>query len=369
MKISILIKQFNYQGGGQVVATLGNELQRRGHQLDLFILKSTEADMKTRPRVKFAVIDLNNARAINKFLRQIFRGSKENQSHLLLCIGEIPNIIGGLIRALGAGSCVVGSEHFAKTYMTGLNRFTLRSKLIRQLGLFSYRHLDGLVFVSEALKKSFEKRFPALGAKCQFIQNPAPARAVSSLKENHFKTGAVRIIGVGVLETRKRWDLLLYALATVQLRYAANLTIVGTGSLYERLQALAIQLNIENRVTLYGYHSDVPSYLSEFDILALTSQSEAFGMVLVEGLCAGLQVVSTNCFSGPGEILADGRYGFLAEPGSVDSIAAAIIAAIESPIPKEVVLAGAARYSVEDVGVAYEKYFQSILNNRRLKSG
>ena len=96
---------------------------------------------------------------------------------------------------------------------------------------------------------------------------------------------------------------------------------------------------------------------SKVDVLVLTSNSEAFGMVLVEGLAAGLQVVSTNSFSGPAEVLGDGRYGFLAEVDDVNSIASSMKAAINSPISQEIIHEGASRFSIDSI---VKKYLEFI---------
>jgi glycosyltransferase involved in cell wall biosynthesis len=100
--------------------------------------------------------------------------------------------------------------------------------------------------------------------------------------------------------------------------------------------------------------------MKKADMLILTSNSEAFGMVLVEGLSSGLQVVSTDCFSGPAEILGNGRYGYLAEVDNLDSIVSSIRAAINSPLPPEMIQEGASRFSVDFTTNKYLEFIHSV---------
>ena len=108
--------------------------------------------------------------------------------------------------------------------------------------------------------------------------------------------------------------------------------------------------------------------MSNSDILVLTSNSEAFGMVLVEGLAAGMQVVSTNSFSGPAEVLGNGRYG-LAEVNNVNSIASSMKAAIETPKSQEIIYEGASRFSLNSIVKSYMEFIERVLVNKgRLNS-
>lgn len=100
---------------------------------------------------------------------------------------------------------------------------------------------------------------------------------------------------------------------------------------------------------------------SKVDVLVLTSDSEAFGMVLVEGLAAGLQVVSTDSFSGPSEVLGNGRYGFLAEVNDVNSIASSMKAAIDSPISQEIIHEGASRFSIDSIVKKYLEFITIVI--------
>ena len=84
-----------------------------------------------------------------------------------------------------------------------------------------------------------------------------------------------------------------------------KLTILGNGELKEDLITLSEQLNISNHLILEGKVSNVKEYLLNSDCFVLSSNTEGFPNVLLEALSVGLPSISTNCLSGPQEMLND----------------------------------------------------------------
>jgi glycosyltransferase involved in cell wall biosynthesis len=167
---------------------------------------------------------------------------------------------------------------------------------------------------------------------------------------------------MGVLEPRKRFDLLLKSFSMIA-KPSDILLIAGTGPQKHMLENLAKKLKIESQVRFLGYVQNVDKLMNNSDILVLTSSSEALPMVLLEGLATGLQVVSTNSFSGPSEVLGNGRYGFLAEVNNLKSIVSSMRAAIDTPISQEIIFEGATRYSTDNIVNQYLKFIEKIIKD------
>jgi glycosyltransferase involved in cell wall biosynthesis len=110
-----------------------------------------------------------------------------------------------------------------------------------------------------------------------------------------------------------------------------HLSIYGEGELRLQLQALIDQLGLKSAITLHGFVPDLAAKLAENDVFLLSSTWEGFGNVLVEALDAGLRIVSTDCPSGPKEILANGKFGALVPLDDAEQMAQAIIAAAAKP--------------------------------------
>jgi glycosyltransferase involved in cell wall biosynthesis len=99
--------------------------------------------------------------------------------------------------------------------------------------------------------------------------------------------------------------------------------VVGDGFLRSRLERLAIELQIQDRVEFLGVRSDVPEILRAADVLALPSLHEGFGLVLVEALASGVPVVASRTGPMP-EIVWEGETGLLFEPGDARDLARAL---------------------------------------------
>lgn len=128
------------------------------------------------------------------------------------------------------------------------------------------------------------------------------------------------------------------------------MVLVGGGRLRAELEARAQAAGIAHRVRWLGEQLDVEPWWAWADVLVLASRWEGFPNVLLEALARGVQVAATDCPTGPREILADGRYGFLAPVGQPAALAAAIRAAVDHPIPREDLLARARTFDIDVVG-------------------
>jgi glycosyltransferase involved in cell wall biosynthesis len=130
--------------------------------------------------------------------------------------------------------------------------------------------------------------------------------------------------------------------------------ILGEGSCRSAIEQQARDLGIENRLFLHGFVSDPRAYYEHADLHLLSSIAEGFGNVIVEALAAGTPVVSTDCPSGPREILCDGQFGKLVPVGDVDAMAQAIVAALTESHDHDALKARAQDFSIVKTTDQYE---------------
>ena len=138
-----------------------------------------------------------------------------------------------------------------------------------------------------------------------------------------------RILNVGQMKTQKNQMLLLDAFA--RLSPDARLIILGDGELRGELEAHAVKLGVAGQVTMPGFVVDLSPYYSSADVFVLSSDYEGYPLVLMEAMRSGLAIVSTDCMSGPAEILENGKFGRLAPCGDAERLAAAIAEALDAP--------------------------------------
>lgn len=161
------------------------------------------------------------------------------------------------------------------------------------------------------------------------------------------------ILSVGELCSRKDFPTLIRAFARVRARRPCRLMILGRGSARERLLALAETLGVAHDFDLPGFVPQPYAYMAHASLLAFSSRWEGLPFVPVEALAVGTPVVSTDCPSGPREILQDGRIGPLVPVGDDVALADAILATLENPPPKAVLQEAARVFEIEASTDAY----------------
>jgi glycosyltransferase involved in cell wall biosynthesis len=133
-----------------------------------------------------------------------------------------------------------------------------------------------------------------------------------------------------------------------------RLVILGEGPQRGLLEELASRLGITAQLSMPGFNDNPYACMSRADVFVLSSAYEGFPNVLVEALACGAKVVSTDCRSGPAEILDGGRFGGLVPVGDARSLAYAIRAALDdTSFRAQSALARASEFSVERAVTAY----------------
>ena len=359
MNIAFIIQNYNYNGGGQVTASLAKYLQSFGHNVDIIVIRCDDGDLESRPNQFSDVIDLHASSLFSSVyeLSKIFLNSEYG---VFICIGDYSNLAAGLAKFYSRSSAtIIGSEHFGKSVLIG-DYIKPLLRLSLPLYKLAYTQLNGLVFVSDSLRSEFLKKNSWHPSRCITIYNPVRSFKKKLIKNLNSENLGLTFLGMGVLEPRKRFDLLLKSFSIVA-GPKDKLIIAGTGSQKEKLELQAKRLGIESQVSFLGYVDDIDSLMQSSDVLVLTSNSEALPMVLLEGLSAGLQIVSTNSFSGPAEVLGNGRYGYLAKVDDIDSIVSAIKTIKERPINNEVIQEGASRFQVDQIANKYLEFIANVM--------
>ena len=112
---------------------------------------------------------------------------------------------------------------------------------------------------------------------------------------------------------------------------------------------------------LLGFKENPFSYLSRSDVFVLSSISEGFSNVLVEAMACGCPVVSTDCPTGPGEILDRGKYGYLVPVGDPTAMAEAVLEVLNGN-PRPISPDWLEQFKPEVVAGQYMRVFDSLLN-------
>lgn len=333
--ISILLPDLRGGGAERVSLVLAYEFKRLGHQVE-FVLLQAHGELLAEAEAAFSVVDLNCPRARNLplALSRYLRRARPNA----ILAGMWPlTTIAPIARRISGHRCkVLVSEHgiLSAQYASWgrAHRLSLRSSVA-----LGYRMADARVGVSGGVTKDMASLAGMPSASFEVIHNPVPPRSMPSeacIRRAEALWGipsGARIVHVGSLKSVKNHPLLLCSLAQMTAP-DARLMLVGTGKRETDLHALAADLGIADRVIFAGYHPDPTPFYRTANLFVLSSDYEGFGNVIVEAMACGTPVVSTNCPSGPAEILENGRYGRLVPVNDPAALAEAMEATLtETP--------------------------------------
>ena len=237
----------------------------------------------------------------------------------------------------------------------------IKSRLIRRMVPATYRHADRIIAVSEGTADDVSA-LTGLPRDCiSVIRNPVPRPSDNPSMDIHpwiDSDDKTVILGAGRLASEKDFSTLIRAFDRVhEADSNARLVIFGDGDERPALERLISRLDIEPYVDLPGYVDDPTPYMAGSDVFVLSSRREGFGLVLVEAMAVGTPVVSTDCPTGPAEILADGEFGRLVPVGDSITMAGAILETVDDPEPPEALKHRARAYDPE---VVADKYLATL---------
>ncbi len=357
MRIALLLPNMRGGGAERVALALIDHFVADGHQVDLVLMKAQGELLPLVPH-QVSAIDLGAGR-IRNALGPLTGYLKRNEPDALLAfmwpLTAVAIVAHKLARQKGR---LIVSDHIAlsQQYRRGLQQLALRATTRLLYPLASSR-----VAVSEGAADDLARLSGLARRSITVIHNPLilPAEVKTTPEAEHLWGDAdARILTLGTLKAQKNHALLLRAFSLLlRQRPRARLAIAGEGELRAALNRLASDLGISERVAMPGFQLDPWPYLASADLFVLSSEHEGFGNVLVEALHAGTAVVSTDCPSGPSEVLDGGRFGRLVPSGDPEALAAAMHAALDEPRDPSV---GRGRAKALSQGNALDQYAELI---------
>ncbi|RKE95306.1 glycosyltransferase [Ichthyenterobacterium magnum] len=214
----------------------------------------------------------------------------------------IPNIINSFIHMGLKNVRTVISERCYPSVMYKDKHMQL--KLAKLFFPIFYNRNDALfsnsVHINEDLKVNFGVKIPM-----QVIYNPITTDDTIKINSSSFKkTKHLKLINAGTMYSVKNQKLILDAMSLLQIG-DFDFTILGDGELAETLRLQSKNLGLNTNFHQLGKVNDIKAHLIQHDCFILSSDTEGFPNVLLEALSVGLPVISTNCLSGPLEMLND----------------------------------------------------------------
>lgn len=192
-----------------------------------------------------------------------------------------------------------------------------------------YRNIEHVVGNSKGVADDIQKLTGLPGTRVSVIRNPVVTAAMLEMAQQPaphpwLEESVPIIIGMGRMTVQKDFASLIKAFAIARQNSAMRLIVLGDGAQRESLLQLASELSVAEDILMPGYQSNPYAWLSRADLFVLSSRWEGSPNALTEAFALGIPCVSTDCPSGPSEILDSGKYGKLVEVGNAEQLAAAI---------------------------------------------
>ncbi len=354
-RIIVFLSSLRTGGAERAMLTFCAEALRRGIRVELVLCKE-EGQLQELIPPGLSVVNLGCNRTGYAILK-LARHLRITRPHALYTTVRNANIAAICAAKLsGINISVVVRE--SSTPLSSPKKSLLQT-LSTQLIPFTYRHARGIIAVSDAVACELLTISRGLRRQLKVIPTPVISSemlAQGDLPVNHpwFTRGQPPVIVCAArVEPLKGFDTLISAFHQLRQRTEVKLVVLGDGSYRAEVTRRVTELRLESDVDFLGFVANPFPYMKQARALVLASENEGLPNVLIQALAFGTPVVSTNCSSGPAEILCDGKYGHLVPVGDASALALALGEAIREPRDIEAQRYVQAKYSSVRATAAY----------------
>lgn len=317
MKKKVVLAIFTLQGNGaeRFALTLAKGINNAGHEAHIVYFKNI-IDLPIPDGVQTHFFDYQKFRAIPQFMRAGI-AAKAFDRFVRAKIGE-PDLV---LSSLFPVDFVLCKSNLPNVHLVIHNTTSLEygeRLLVMRERLTKVYLAKPCVAVSQGVKNDFIELFGSKG-RITTIYNPIDIEQIVNTANEYIPEPELNggyIVHVGKFKQQKRHDILLKAYAKANI--TEKLVLVGTGELLDEAKALVKNLGIENKVIFTGFKKNPYPYMKHAKFMVLSSDFEGLGLVILESLALGVPVISTDCLSGPSEILPTQS---LTPVGDVDALA------------------------------------------------
>lgn len=352
-KVLFLIPFLSSGGAERVVSIWASEMAKKGVDVHLLLFYRVANEYTLDKRVKVHTIKNTKSdyEKLTKFiklycLRKAFKEIKPDLVLPFISYVGIMSLIAKIMLPIKVIETVRIDPRYSPKHKT--------SRWLRNISiLFS--------------KKCIVQNKTQLAYFPKWIQNkirifPNPIADEFTKKQKIFNEKKIKkFVTVGRLEEQKNFHLLINAFSEiVKIEKDVTLRIYGVGSLHSELNKLISDFDLGEKVLLCGRTNDMVSVLKESDLFILSSDAEGMPNSLMEAMAVGLPCISTDCPSGPADLIEDGVNGFLVPVGNKQTLVNAMIKVIRN-IDSSIDMGSQARKSI------LKKYSASTSTNDMIK--
>lgn len=364
--LAFFIPDLSVGGAEQVAITIANGLATRGYDIDL-LLSRASGELRSELSEQVSIVELPPSTTpvvgVAAHLPFLATYLNKRKPAALFPHLEHPSIVSLAInRFLNTDTAVIPTQHSAFGHEV---EATPKDQIVRRIVPRLYPASDQIVSVSEGVADSLTDRTPVERSDISVLYNPVDVEQIreraSQPVEHEWVEGNDRdvVLFVGRHARQKNLDGWVRAFEKIVNKNPdARAIIAGKGPCREQVQATVERLGLSDTVSLPGFVDNPYRYMRKSDVFLLSSRYEGLPTVLIECLAVGCPVVSTDCPSGPREILSDGEHGTLVPMDDIDGLANAVCDTLADPPDSDRLRSRADDFSPKPVFDAYEQFLE-----------
>ena len=318
-KVMFFLPSLGGGGAERTVIQLANSFAEQGLNIHLGVCDLNGDKAKLLPEVspKIELVDFRCGRVMNSITPLKLRLQAEHYD-CLIATQTHTNIVAGIAKKLsGVNTRLIFREVSTPSKnikLQGIAKFVLKT-----LVNWTYPMAQQVVCVSKGVESDFREYYAYKNNNLITIYNPglddAYFEKLKAPVTHHFFNDSNKVIlAVGRLTEAKNFGFLIRSFKALHDQYAdTRLIILGEGELRGEFEVLVAELGLNEVVDLPGFDANPYAYFKYASLFVLSSNWEGLPGVLIQALASKVKVVSTNCPSGPMEILENSKFGLLVE--------------------------------------------------------
>jgi glycosyltransferase involved in cell wall biosynthesis len=357
----------NLEGGGaeRVMVTLANEFVAKGIEVNLLLVKATGPYLR-EVDIKVNVIALGASKNVYS-LFPLIKYLWKNKPEVILSTLLMTNLVVVLAKKMArVNTRVVIREAITASSDNKYNKMTI-DRIISVFRSWALKNADAIIAPSHGVAKDLITYCRVKSQKIKVIYNPVDLKTWLELSRerneiiNSIPTNVKIILAIGRLTKQKDFVTLIRSFIKVKAKINAVLIILGEGNERAKLESLINENGLNDCVILPGFTVNPFPFLKRANVFVLSSLYEGMPNSLIQAVAFKKQIVSTNCPSGPFEILKAGYYGYLVEVGDTDNMALGIERGLNAQLN---VQSTESIIEMFDSGTISKKYLD-VLNNEQ----
>ncbi len=336
MKISVITPRFAIAGVPLAQIRFAKALKKHGHDVTM-IVGYVDPSFVIPPMRNISVLNMNK-KSVKRMLIPICKYLLTEKPDVIFSAEDHLNIIILIAAKLTNSSVKFSGSSRVTPFDTYSNKIFSKRWILKKIASKVMARADALTCVSKEMVSQYKAVFKNPPHQCIYnivVDSESKKRMLEPVNHPWIDDKKIPLlIAAGKLAPWKGFEDLIYAISELNSALDLRLLILGDGPLRDQLNRLIFKLNLQNKISLVGYVNNPLKYFYQADIFVLSSHVEGMPNVLIEAMMCGCTPVSTDCPTGPTEVLCEGKYGYLAKAKNPVSLAKKIQEAINAPIPK-----------------------------------